>query len=101
MTLDLFGVINKVKPTTKVTVTFGVIQYVTATCNKPVTFWSNELGQTDHKGHRDFWGHKQNRSTEGCSKLKRSVDMTSSGKDGLNIRTNASPKWDRTRCPEE
>ena len=45
--------------------------------------------------------HKQNRSTEGCSKLKRSVDMTSSGKNGLNIRTNASPKWDRTRCPEE
>ena len=41
---------------------------------------------------------KQNRSTEGCSKLKRSVDMTSSGKNGLNIRTNASPKWDRTRC---
>ena len=40
---------------------------------------------------------KQNRSTEGCSKLKRSVDMTSSGKNGLNIRTNASPKWDRTR----
>ena len=44
---------------------------------------------------------KQNRSTEGCSKLKRSVDMTSSGKNGLNIRTNASPKWYRTRCPEE
>ena len=43
----------------------------------------------------------QNRSTEGCSKLIRSVDMTSSGKNGLNIRTNASPKWDRTRCPEE
>ena len=38
---------------------------------------------------------------EGCSNLKRSVDMTSSGKNGLNIRTNASPKWDRTRCPEE
>ena len=27
--------------------------------------------------------------------------MTSSGKNGLNIRTNASPKWDRTRCLEE
>ena len=26
--------------------------------------------------------------------------MTSSGKNGLSIRTNASPKWDRTRCPE-
>ena len=34
---------------------------------------------------------KQNRSTEGCSKLKRSVDMTSSRKNGLNIRTIASP----------
>ena len=44
---------------------------------------------------------KQTRSTDGCSRLKRSVDMTSSGKNGLNIRTNASPKWDRTRCPEE
>ena len=33
----------------------------------------------------------QNRSTVGCSKLKRSVDLTSSGKTGLNIRTNASP----------
>ena len=43
---------------------------------------------------------KQNGSTEGCSKLKRSVDMTSSGNNRLNIRTNASPKWDRTRCPE-
>ena len=43
----------------------------------------------------------QNRSTEGWSRLKRSVDITSSGKNGLNIRTNASPKWDRTRCPEE
>ena len=32
---------------------------------------------------------------------KKSVDMTISGKNGLNIRTNASPKWDRTRCPEE
>ena len=37
---------------------------------------------------------KQNRSTGGCSKLKRSVDMTNSGKNGLNIRTNASPKWE-------
>ena len=25
--------------------------------------------------------------------------MTSSGESRLNIRTNASPKWDRTRCP--
>ena len=32
---------------------------------------------------------------------KRSVDMASSGKNDLNIRTNASPKWDRNRCPEE
>ena len=44
---------------------------------------------------------KQNRSTDGYSKLKRSVDMTISGMNGLNIRTNASPKWDRTRYPEE
>ena len=37
---------------------------------------------------------KQNtrRSTEGCSKLKRSVDLTSSGKNGLNIRTNAETR---------
>ena len=44
---------------------------------------------------------QQTRSTAGCSKLKRSVDMTCSGKNGLNISTNASPKLDRTRCPEE
>ena len=31
---------------------------------------------------------------------QRAVDMTSLGKNGLNIRTNASPKWDRTRCPD-
>ena len=48
-----------------------------------------------------FWSIKKNRSTEGCSKLKRSVDMASSGKNDLNIRTDASPKWDRIRCPEE
>ena len=53
------------------------------------------------KQHLLFHGDMQNRSNEGCSKLKRSVDMTSSGKNGLNVRTNASPKWDRTRCPEE
>ena len=44
---------------------------------------------------------KQKRSTDGCWKLKKSVDMTSSGMNGLNMRTNASPIWDRTRCPEE
>ena len=27
--------------------------------------------------------------------------MTSSGKNGLSIRTNASPKWDRARRPED
>ena len=26
----------------------------------------------------------------------KSENMTSSGENGLNIRTNASPKWDRT-----
>ena len=53
---------------------------------------------------RDDFGFpivRQNRSTEGCSRLERSVDMTRSGKNGLKIRTNASPKRDRTRCPEE
>ena len=43
----------------------------------------------------------QNKSTEVCSKLKRSVDMTRSGKNGLNFRTNASSKWDGTWCSEE
>ena len=38
--------------------------------------------------------NKQYRSTEGCSKLKRSVDMTSSGKNGLSVRTNAIPNRD-------
>ena len=44
--------------TTKVTVTFGVIKYVTATSNDPVTFCGHTLGQTYQKGHRDLWGHK-------------------------------------------
>ena len=39
--------------------------------------------------------YKEQNSTEGCSKLKSSVDMTSSGKNGLNIRTNASPRQDQ------
>ena len=36
---------------------------------------------------------KQNTSTEGCSKLKRSVDMTSSGKNGLNIEQMQVRNW--------
>ena len=43
----------------------------------------------------------QSRRTDECSKLKRSVDMASSGMNDLNIKTNASPKWERTRRPEE
>ena len=35
---------------------------------------------------------KQKRSTEVCSKLKKSGNKTSSGEIGLNIRTHASPK---------
>ena len=41
---------------------------------------------------------RQNRSTE---ELKRSVDMTKLVINGINIRTNASPECDKTRCPEE
>ena len=37
----------------------------------------NKNKRADRKWEKLF---KQNRSTEGCSKLKRSVDMTSSGK---------------------
>ena len=28
------------------------------TSNDLVTFWGYKLGHTDHKGHRDLWGHK-------------------------------------------
>ena len=41
------------------------------------------------------------------SKIERGVrnamseNMTSPEEDGLNIRTNASPKWERARYPEE
>ena len=35
---------------------------------------------------------KQNRSTERCPKIKRSEDITSSGMNGLKIRTHASPE---------
>ena len=31
----------------------------------------------------------------------KSGNMTSSEENGLNIRTNASPKWEKTRCPIE
>ena len=31
----------------------------------------------------------------------KSRNMISSREIGLNIRTNASPKWDRSRCPEK
>ena len=34
-------------------------------------------------------------------RYSKSGNMTRSGKNGLNIRTNRSPIWDRTRCPEE
>ena len=30
---------------------------------------------------------KENKSTEGCPKLKRSVDMTSSGMNSLNVKS--------------
>ena len=49
---------NWVKPTTKVTVTIVVIKKVTATSNDPVTFWGHKLGQTNHKGNREIWGHE-------------------------------------------
>ena len=36
------------------------------------------------------------------SKIEVPMDIQNSkGMNGLNIRTNASPKWDRTRCQEE
>ena len=38
--------------------TFGVIKYVTATSNDLATFWDHKLGQIDHKGHHDLWGHE-------------------------------------------
>ena len=53
-----------------------------------LTYWAETLCRTLFNARK----LKQNRSTEGCSKLRRSVDTTSSGKNGLNIRTNASPK---------
>ena len=66
------------------------------------TYYWNVISLNFDRSENVNWGYdKQNRNTERCSKLKRSVDMTSSGKNGLNIKTNASPKWDRTRCPEE
>ena len=40
--------------TTNVPVAF----VIAATSNDPVIFGSHKLGQTDHKGHRDLWGHK-------------------------------------------
>ena len=42
----------------KVKLNFGVIKKVTLTSNDPLTFWGHKQSQTDHKGHRDLWGHK-------------------------------------------
>ena len=42
----------------KLTLTFGIIKKVTLTSNDPLNFWGHKLGQTDHKGHPDLWGHK-------------------------------------------
>ena len=47
---------------------------------------AKSLKESVIKGQR-----RQNRSTEGCSKFK-VRKQTSSGENGLNIRTNASPK---------
>ena len=70
--------------------TFGMASFIILLC----FLWFFSL----FEGYITF---EQNRSTKGCSKLKRSVDMTSSGKNGLKIGTHASPNWDRSRCPEE
>ena len=42
----------------EVKLTFGVINKDTLTSNDPLKFLGHKLGQTDHKGHRDLWGHK-------------------------------------------
>ena len=34
-------------------------------------------------------------------RISMSENMTTSGENGLNMRTNASPEWDRTWSPEE
>ena len=62
--------------------------------------WPTDLTiDRDHPLIKDYlltifeaFGTKQNRTTEGCSKLKSSVNMTSSGKKGLDIRTKSSSK---------
>ena len=51
--------------------------------------WRAEIARTINEWrlrstHTQGCVQKQNRSTEGCSKLKRSVDMTSSAKNCLN-----------------
>ena len=38
----------------KVKLTIGV----KLTSSDPMTSRGHKLGQTDHKGHRDLWGHK-------------------------------------------
>ena len=42
----------------KVKLTLRVIKYVKLTSSDPMTSRGHKLGQTDHKGHRDLWGHK-------------------------------------------
>ena len=37
---------------------FEVIKMVKATFNDPVTILGHKLGQSNHEGNRDLWGHK-------------------------------------------
>ena len=60
---------------------------------------ANKIMSFDEKLKLEESCNKQTRSTEGCSKFKN--QETSSGEIFLDIRTHASPKVDRTRCPDE
>ena len=44
---------------------------------------------------------KQNKKYRGMFEIQSPKNMTSSGENGLNIKTNESPKWNKTSCPVE
>ena len=51
-------VINKVKLTLQVRLTFVIINQVKKTFNVTTNFWSRELGPIYIKGHGVIWGNK-------------------------------------------
>ena len=86
---------KKIKPYLKNKDTFVTLCWITSLPETTLLLWQ------DHMAMRCI---KQNRSTEGCSKLKRSVDMTSSGRmvstlEQMQVPNGTGPGVRRSKRP--